>query len=424
MGLNLRHALHDGKDLIHDAQMLVSDSSDDFGEVRLADLLRDLREHHPVTTFMKTNLVSDGLVSAAQTDPNLINPWGMSSSGTSPIWISQNGEGLTSLYRLSTDGKNTVTLTSPPPPATPLLLSVHVVTAAGVPLSPTGQVFNPFGTSVPTAFVLSNTNPSNPTNFMFATEEGTIEGWNPAQGSHTVTVAATPGAVYTGLGIDNVGDVPMLYAANFSQGKVDVFDSAFHQINTITDGHGPSGFAPFNAQVLTVPGVAGAPSVERLFVTVAHQGALTPGSMSDDGHGGFVDEFDLQGHLIDRIDSEGTLNTPWGLAIAPASFGTYAGDLLVGNHGDGTISVFDLNRHDDQALGHLLDSTGKSITIDDLWGLIPGNNTVGTSPAGAGGNSDTIYFTAGSDNGAHGLFGSLTANSTPLQVSMMGQGEH
>jgi len=284
-------------------------------------------------------------------------------------------------------------------------------------------VFNPFNgaNGVATAFVLSN---GNPATFMFATEQGTIAGWNPTLpgpaagatlGTQTVTAVSTPGADYTGLAIDKAGDTPMLYAANFSQGEVDVFDGSFNKINTITDHHGSSHLAPFNAQVLTVRGV------ERLFVTFSSTDALTPGGMSGGEHGGgFVDEFDLQGNLIQRIDSHGTLDNPWGLAIAPSSFGSFAGDLLVGNHGDGTISVFDLNGHDDRPLGHLLDAAGKEITIPGLFGLIPGETTA-AGVTNNGGSADTIYFIAG---GAQGLFGSLTANPTPLQVGMMGPGGH
>jgi uncharacterized protein (TIGR03118 family) len=280
-------------------------------------------------------------------------------------------------------------------------------------------VFNPFGGAQGAFKLLYPDLTNNSATFLFATEDGTIVGWNAAgppptnlpQHTQTVVAVSTPGADYTGLAIDKVGDTPMLYAANFSQGEVDVFDANFAKINTITDHHGSSHLTPFNVQVLSVQGV------ERLFVTFASDDALTPGGMGDEHGGGFVDEFDLQGNLIQRLDSHGTLNNPWGLAIAPVSFGSIAGDLLVGNHGDGTISVFDLNATDDQALGHLLDGAGKEITIPGLFGLIAGE----TTPAGVtnnGGSANTIYFTAG---GAQGVFGSLTPNTTPLNVGM---GEH
>ncbi len=418
--MSSRHMLgsHDAHDLLRAARMAMEDAPDEAGQVPTQVLEHDLREHLPVTTFLQTNLVVRGSAAATGTDPNLVNPWGMSSTPASPIWISQNGVGLTSLYTVvhdATTGTDTVTPNAARQP-------VKILTATGAASTPTGQVFNPF----PVAdgdFKLAYPDGTNaPATFIFATEDGTIVGWNPgpagAQHTQSVVAVTTPGAVYTGLGIDGIGDTPMLYAANFSQGKVDVFDANFNQINTITDPDGSSDFAPFNAQVLTVPGIGGAPGVERLFVTFAPRDALTQGGMSGEDHGGgFVDEFDLQGHLIQRIDSDGTLNSPWGLAIAPASFGAVAGDLLVGNHGDGTISVFNLNARDDQSLGHLLDSAGKAITIPDLFGLIPGD----TNPK-AGGSPDTIYFTAG---GAHGLFGSLTPNATPLPGTMLGSdGRH
>jgi uncharacterized protein (TIGR03118 family) len=412
MALRHPHGFQNGTDLPQDSAPFVQDSPDDPGMVGFADLQRDLHRHDPIITFLQTNLVSDRAGLAPVTDPNLVNPWGMSSNAASPIWISQNGAGVTSLYSLIQPGP-----ANPAEKAVPNLVrpAVGVLTAGGDPSTPTGQAFNPFAAAG--AFKLAYPDGSNlPATFLFATQDGTITGWNsPAATPHTqtVVVASTPGAVYTGLGIDKAGDVPMLYAANFSQGSVDVFDANFNKINTITERHGSSNFAPFNAQVLTLPGIGGAPGVERLFVTFAERDALAPGGMDRHGHG-FVNEYDLQGHLIERIDADGTLDTPWGLAIAPASFGAYAGDLLVGNHGDGTISVFDLSRTHDQALGHLLDGAGHEVTIDGLWGLIPGNG-------GAGGAVGSIYFTAGPQDGAHGLFGSLTPNPAPLsQIAMMG----
>jgi uncharacterized protein (TIGR03118 family) len=402
------HGMRDARN-VFDGSM----RDDDFAQVPMRDLEEDLREHRPVTTFLQTDLVS---ATATVTDANLINPWGMSDTGGgSPIWISQNGAALTSLYSVvhnATTGVDTVTPNA-------ARAAVHVVTTAGDPLSPTGQVFNPFNgnNGVAKAFVLSN---GSPATFMFATEQGTIAGWNATLpgvapgaplGTQTVSAVTTPGADYTGLGIDKAGDTPMLYAANFSQGEVDVFDANFAKINTITDHHGSSHLTPFNVQVLSVHGV------ERLFVTFASDDALSPGGTGDEHGGGFVDEFDLQGNLIQRLDSHGTLNNPWGLAIAPTSFGSIAGDLLVGNHGDGTISVFDLDATDHQDLGHLLDGAGKEITIPGLFGLIAGETTP-TGVTNNGGSANTIYFTAG---GAQGLFGSLTPNATQLNVGM---GEH
>jgi uncharacterized protein (TIGR03118 family) len=416
------HVLPDVNDLFQAVPMFVPD---DPGQVRLVDLENDLRDNRPVTTFLQTNLVSDVSGTAPVTDPNLIDPRGMSSTPASPIWISQNGAGLASLYSvIPPNAANPGETVAPNAARQP----VHILAPGGGPSTPTGQVFNPFPAAAGDFRLSYPDGTDAPATFLFATGDGTIAGWNPglAAAPHTQSVVAvsTPGADYTGLGIDAVGDTPLLYAANFARGTVDVFDANFKKLESISDRHGPPGFAPFNAQVLTVPGVGGAPGAERLFVTFAQQDAVAHGGGDDGGNGGsddsgngFVDEFDLQGNLIARIGSDETLNTPWGLAIAPASFGTYAGDLLVGNHGDGTISVFDLNNRGDQSLGHLLDGAGHAITIDDLWGLIPGNG-------GAGGATGSIYFTAGPQNGTQGLFGSLTPNAAPLQIGMTGSGDH
>jgi uncharacterized protein (TIGR03118 family) len=230
MSSNHMNGLHDANDLLQGTQMFMQDQLDDRGMVPMADLENDLREHRPVTTFLQTNLVSvDGSVTGTVTDPNLVNPWGMSDSGTgSPIWISQNGVGLASLYSVAHDATTGMDTVKPDAARAP----VHIVSSAGDPLSPTGQVFNPFNgaNGAATAFALSN---GNPATFMFATEQGAIAGWNATLpgaapgaplGTQTVTAVSTMGADYTGLAIDKAGDTPMLYAADFNQGEVDVFD--------------------------------------------------------------------------------------------------------------------------------------------------------------------------------------------------------
>ena len=170
---------------------------------------------------------------------------------------------------------------------------------------------------------------------------------------------------------------------------MDVFNDQWQQINSLTDGNVRAGYAPFNAQVLD----------GHLFVTFAKQDQFKHDDVAGKGNG-FVDEFDLNGKLVDRVASHGPLDSPWGLAIAPADFGKYAGDLLVGNFGDGTISAFDL-QHDDKNMGKLLGIDNKPITIGDLWSLTPGND-------GKAGSSGEIYFTAGIKDEAQGLFGSLS----------------
>jgi uncharacterized protein (TIGR03118 family) len=184
----------------------------------------------------------------------------------------------------------------------------------------------------------------------------------------------------------------MLYAANFRHGTVDVYDSKFDFVKSFTDPNLPAGYAPFNVQVLE----------GKLFVTYALQNDVKHDDVAGAGNG-FVDEYDLNGNMLARVGSNGPLDSPWGLAIAPQSFGKFAGDLLVGNFGDGTINAFDLG--DDHFVGKLLGSDGKPITIGDLWAITPGNG-------GVGGDANSLYFTAGVQNEAHGLFGSLTPNGT------------
>ncbi len=220
------------------------------------------------------------------------------------------------------------------------------------------------------------------------------------------------GAVYKGLAIGQNRNGTFLYAANFSKGTVDVFNANFQQVNSFTDPNVPAGYAPFNVQVLD----------GKLFVTFALQDAAKHDDVAGPGNG-FVDEFSLSGQLINRVASGGPLNSPWGLAIAPSSFGAFANDLLVGNFGDGTINVY--NPRTDRYLGKLDGSNGQPIQITDLWALEPGNN-------GPNSNPNDIYFTAGLQNEAHGLFGSLApANPQPTHsatsnsaMSMMGGGAH
>lgn len=354
-----------------------------------ADVLFDHKEN---VSFTQTNLVSDGSVPAATTDPNLINPWGVSFSPTGPFWVSDNGMGVATIYDgfgnpVSIAGKTTITVAPPP--------------GQDTPAAPTGQVFNNTGSG----FDVSSNGKTASSVFLFATEDGTISGWSPNVDSGKSVIAVDNsqggnGAVYKGLAIGTTGGDTFLFAANFRNGTVDVFDKKFSQVNSFTDHNLPQGFAPFNVQVLD----------DKLFVTFAKQDDKKHDDVAGAGNG-FVDEFDLHGHFINRVASGGTLDSPWGLAIAPDSFGKFADDLLVGNFGDGTINVF--NPHNDQFLGQMTGTDGKPIVIGDLWALVPGNG-------GKGGDPDKIYFTAGLQNEAHGLFGSLSPvpNPSPSAISM------
>jgi uncharacterized protein (TIGR03118 family) len=245
--------------------------------------------------------------------------------------------------------------------------------------------------------------------FIFATEDGTISGWNPNVNVASSVLAVDnsqggTGAVYKGLAIAQTDDGTFLYAANFRNGTVDVFDQNFNQVNSFTDPKVPAGYAPFNVQVLD----------GHLFVTFALQDAAKHDDVAGAGHG-FVDEFDLEGHMMQRVASGGVLDSPWGLAIAPPGFGEFANDLLVGNFGDGTINVF--NPKNDHFLGKLEGANGAPITIGDLWALIPGTGAAGSDP-------NKIYFTAGVQAEAHGLFGSLAAIPEPDRSAMPTAGSH
>jgi uncharacterized protein (TIGR03118 family) len=332
--------------------------------------------------YLQTNLVSDVSAVATYTDPYLQNPWGMSYSPTSPIWVSDNNAGVATLY--NGDG-------------TPQSLVVTIPPATS---SPTGQVFNPDTTKFAGA------------RFLFATGSGTIAGWDSGTSATLKVDNSGIGAGYTGLAIGSTGSGAFLYGANFSQGKIDIFDTNFAAATlagSFIDPNLPSGYAPFNIQNLG----------GTLYVTYATQTG-GPGQ-------GIVDAFDLNGNLLKRVITYGTLNSPWGLALAPADFGEFSNALLVGNHGDGLINAF--NSSTGAWIGSLNDIGGNPIEIFGLWGLLFGNG-------GNGGDLNKLYFTAGVDEVAgiatngiaqtySGLFGSLSSLSRvpePGTLALFGLG--
>ena len=334
--------------------------------------------------YLQTNMVSDIPGMAPVTDPNLKNPWGLSSSPTSPIWSSDNNAGVATLYSIANGA------------ATPIPLVVQIPAPGDVPGgAPTGTVFS--GSS---GFVVSKSGKSGASRFVFATEDGTIVGWNPAidlthgviavDNSTTVDSAGDVGAVYKGLAIDSASAGTRLYAANFRFATIDVFDTTFTQVHlagSFSDAGIPADFAPFNVQNLG----------GQLYVTYAKQNAVKHDDVSGLGNG-FVDVFDLNGNLIRRLASGGTLNSPWGLAMAPSTFGHFHDNLLVGNFGDGRISGFDLATG--RFRGQLDDGQGGVVHISGLWGLRVGNG-------GRGGDPNAVYFAAGINEEADGLFGSI-----------------
>lgn len=336
-------------------------------------------------SFRVTRLVSDGFVSAPTIDPDLVNPWGISYAPTGPFWVSDNGTGLSTLYN-GAGAKIPLTVNIAPP-------------TGGSGSSPTGQVFN----GSKTDFMVSNGSASASAAFIFDTEDGTISGWSPSLGltqSYLAVDNSRSGAVYKGLAIGTVGSNQYLYASNFNAGTVERYDSSFHLVGTFTDPNVDPGYAPFNVQDL-----AG-----TLYVTYALQDAAKHDDVGGPGNG-YVDAFSLDGTFLRRIVSKGgEINSPWGLDIAPSDFGAFSGDLLVGNFGDGTISVFDPNNGAFQ--GKLSLPNGAAIHLGDLWGLINGNGA-------AAGDKGSVYFTAGLLDEAHGLFGAISPVPEPAAWALM-----
>jgi conserved hypothetical protein TIGR03118 len=339
-----------------------------------------------------TNLVTDdqAINSAQITDPFLKNAWGISHSTGSPFWVSDNGTGVTTLYQVSpsTNVTTKVILGSPPDP------SGGVVIPPAGSGTPTGQVFN---TANATAF--------NRDVFLFVSEDGTISGWRGALGTTAeVLQLAQPANVYKGTTLVDTGGHSYLLSANFRAGTIDVLKGdagAPDLAGKFLDPNLPSGYAPFNVQILG----------GRIYVTYALQDSAKHDDDPGAGHG-FVDAFDLQGNLLGRVATMGTLNSPWGLAVAPASFGDFAGDLLVGNFGDGAINIFNPDPATPGFLGQLSGADGKPIVIDGLWGLIPGND-------GSGGSGQKIYFSAGPNGETDGLFGVLQSVPEPSSMDLV-----
>jgi uncharacterized protein (TIGR03118 family) len=341
------------------------------------------------TVFLQTNLVSDQSGAARLTDPNLVNGWGIALSPTAgAFWVSSNGADKSVLFTGDVNGS-------------PLAVSPLVVSIPGG--APTGAVFN--GTA---DFVVKNGTASGPALFIFASENGNITGWNPnvpppPPSTNAQPAASVSGAVFKGLALASSGGNNFLYAANFHDNKVVVFDKNF-QVTTLagsfTDPMLPAGFAPFNVASLN----------GKLYVSYAKQDAAMHDDVAGPGNG-FIDVFDTSGNFQQRLVSNGPLNSPWGMVIAPSSFGEFAGDLLVGNFGDGHISAFDPNTG--ASLGQLMTGGGQPLVIDGLWGLAFGNGVTA-------GDKNTLYFSAGPGGEMHGLFGSLKA-VTPLTA--VGQGE-
>lgn len=325
----------------------------------------------PSGRYTQTNLISDIPGVARITDANLVNPWGQAASATSPLWVADNATNVSSLYTGGVGG------------SLPQILPLVVAIPEG---APTGVVFNSSGD-----FVVHTGAGSAPANFIFDSEAGRITAWSKAVSGTKATIEFTDRrAVYKGLALASAGGAHYLYAANFHAGRIDVFNAHFHKVSLpggFDDPDVPAGYAPFDIQLLN----------GLLYVSYAKQDSAAHDDVPGAGHG-VVDVYDTSGHFLRRLISRGALNSPWGLVIAPASFGALGGDLLVGNFGDGTIHAYDPSTGAPR--GQLINTDGNPIRIEGLWALRFGNGTFASAR--------TLVFTAGIGGEGHGLLGEIS----------------
>ena len=376
--------------------------------------------------YTQVNLVANTSGVAPVTDPNLVNPWGISRQSGSPWWISDNGTGLSTLY----NGAGAIN---------PLVVTIPKANPNNKTF-PTGTPTGTIANGSATDFLLAK---GAPALFLFSTIDGTISGWNPTIGippggappSKTATIVykATDGSSYTGLTSATINGKRYLYAANFTKGRVDVFNSAFHKValghpdredrdhdrdndrgrdndndRAFSDEHLPRNFVPFNVQAI-------GNDIVVTFV-LHHEG----NPFETDGEGlGYVDIFSSDGKLLQRLEHGRWLNAPWGVALAPLDFGTYSHDLLIGQFAGGsttefggTIAAYDLATGD--FVGLVKDAAGKNLSIAGLWAISPGNSASAGSYDTSGAPASELYFTAGPDHGQNGLFGYLKPVATEL----------
>ena len=331
---------------------------------------------HGKTGYAQHNLVSDGAITADHTDPNLVNAWGVAFNPNGVAWVANNGTGTSTLY----DGDGN---------PQSLVVNIPTPTADGGG-RPTGIVYN-----ASAGFVVTGASGSGPSRFLFATEDGVIAGWSPAADTTHAIMAvdrSSGNAIYKGLALSAGGSGQLLYATDFHNGKVDVFDSTFAPVTlsgSFTDSTLPAGFAPFGIQAIG----------GDVYVTYALQDADAEDELHGKGQG-YVDLYNANGNLLQRVASRGALNAPWGVALAPASFGALGNSLLIGNFGDGRINAFDVFRG--VPLGSLLDANRRPIQIDGLWGIAFGNG-LANQP------TNTLFFAAGPNDEADGLYGRIDA---------------
>jgi uncharacterized protein (TIGR03118 family) len=349
----------------------------------------------PVVTeaqhYIQTNLVSNTGI-APLNDANLQNSWGLISSTSSPWWVANNAGGTSTLYSIDAAGAAHLVPINPAPNE---FVAIPNAPSQPPPGSPTGVMFNGSATD----FLLA---PGAPARFIFVTEDGTVQGWNPGVNSASAMIAvdhsqvpnAANGAVYKGATIAEIDGHRFILAANFRSGRVDVFDTNFKQVHldddAFADDQIPRDFAPFNVQAVG----------PNIYVTYAEQDAakhdpVKPGEPGD----GFVDVFSHYGRLLQRLEHGDWFNAPWGVVWATPGFGEFSNTILIGNFRGGNVSAF--NPVTGRFLGNMLNPDGSTLLIDGLWALRFGNN-------GSAGSATTLFFTAGPGNEVNGLLGTLT----------------
>jgi uncharacterized protein (TIGR03118 family) len=366
----------------------------------------------PATTlaqhYTQENLVSDisqpdnADGTKVTIDPNLKNPWGLARGAASPWWVNNDNTGTSTLY----SGAGAIT---------PLVVTVPNAAGEKGPSSPTGIIFN--GTS---DFALAA---GNPASFIFVTKNGTIAGWGPPATPITPNSAGVgqsmaitkvdeskSGAVFTGLTWIEMDGNHFLLAANFSQNRIEMFDTNFRRVKiseeAFDDDRVPRDFAPYNVQAVGA----------TVVVTYALQNSTKNGASDSCGEQcGFVDVFTANGRLVQRLEDGPWLQAPWGVALAAQDFGFFSHNLLIGNRFGGTIAAFDTVTG--RFLGNLLDAAGAPIAISGLWGLEFDNR--GSNEAGSTASPSTgpaLFFAAGINGYADGLFGTLTPVAAELNA--------
>jgi uncharacterized protein (TIGR03118 family) len=327
-----------------------------------------------VPAITQTNLTSDGTTPGTKTDTNLVNSWGIAIAPGGAIWVANNGSGTTTLYDAQGNPNPGFVVQIPP--------AQNTATRS----APTGAAYNPS-----TVFAVSENGQSAPAEYVFDGEDGRITAWSPSVDLNNAIVMvdnSASGAVYKGITLATGGLKKRMFAANFHSGQIDIFNGHFKELSNtgkFVDPTLPAGFAPHNVQ--RIPGailVMYAKTTDGMNPVIA-------------AHKGIVDEFTKGGVFIKRLATRGTLNAPWGAAIAPSTFGDLAGDILIGNFGDGRINAY---RPDGTFDGQLMNASNQPIMIDGLWSLTPGTNA--SLP-------NTLFFSAGPVNETEGLFGTLTA---------------